>query len=54
MTRKRFVKLMMSDDWCRDVANDYARTLIELSLIEHSNFSYQDTWDELTTPELTD
>lgn len=54
MTRKRFVKLMMSDGWCRDVANDYARTLIELALIEHGNFSYRDAWSEITTPELTD
>lgn len=49
MTRKRFVKLMMSDGWCRVVANDYAKTLIELG-----NFSYQDAWNELMPPELTD
>ena len=49
MTRKRFVKLMMSDGWCRDMANDYARTLINLG-----NFSYRDAWSEITTPELTD
>ena len=49
MTRKRFVKLMMSDGWCRIVANDYAITLIELG-----NFSYRDAWNELTTSELTD
>lgn len=46
MTRKRFVKLMMADGWCRDVANDYVITLIELG-----NFSYQDAWNELATPE---
>ena len=49
MTRKRFVKLMMSDGWCRDMANDYAITLIKLG-----NFSYRDAWNELTTSELTD
>lgn len=49
MTRKRFVKLMMSDGWCRDMANDYAITLIKLG-----NFSYRDAWNDLISPELTD
>lgn len=49
MTRKRFVELMMSDGLCRYMANEYAKTLINLG-----NFSYRDAWNELTTSELTD
>lgn len=49
MTRKRFVKLMMADGWCRDMANDYANTLIKLG-----NFSYRDAWSEIAEPELID
>lgn len=48
MTRKRFVKLMMSDGWCRYMANYYAKTLINIG-----NFSYQDAWNELMSQELT-
>ena len=49
MTRKRFVKLLMSRGWCRYMANDYAKTLINLG-----NFSYRDAWNNLISPELTD
>ena len=49
MTRQRLVKLMMSDGWCRVLAHDYAKHLIELG-----NFSYQDDWNEHMSPELTD
>ena len=37
MTRKRFVKLMMSDGWCRVVANDYAKTLAVRFLLDSKN-----------------
>lgn len=40
MTRKRFVKLMMSRGYCRNEINDYANTLIE-----SGDFSYQEAWD---------
>lgn len=40
MTRKRFVKLMMSRGHTRNEINDYVNTLIE-----SDDFSYQEAWD---------
>lgn len=40
MTRKRFIKLMMSRGYCRNKMNDYVNTLIE-----SGNFSYRESWN---------
>lgn len=40
MTRKRFIKLMMSRGYCRNKMNDYVNTLIE-----SGSFSYREAWN---------